>query len=264
MNSDPNASRASSELASLLPRFLAAMIDTFVAWQLFHTLSALAFPATVHPFQTTMNGLIAGIFFLINIWLLVTRGQTFGKFITRIQVVDYHDNRLLPFFRVFILRHNLLLPFIALYIYSPGICIILLWIAMNLDVAPIFFAGRRCIHDYVACSKVVRFDPLRSHYSPGTQIEQHELFNEQPTTPQQNWQLARLEKRLSLLLALTGQEGDKEEALQKLEPTGLSSRRYFQKTVVAIEKFAESATDTESKTSAFELLARVNAIEEHL
>lgn len=252
-------------LVDVFPRFLAAIIDTFVAWQLFHVVSAIALPATTQPTRTSIDALIAGMFFLVNIWLLVARGQTFGKLITGIQVVDYHDNRLLPFFRIFVLRHNFLLPLILTAILYPGIIsYFLLWMFMNLDAAPIFLTGRRCVHDYVACSKVVRFDPLRSHWSPGSQIEQHEVFEDMQSKPHVNWQLARLEKRVSMLLALAGQEGDKEAAIQKLAPTGLTAESYFEKTVEAIRNFAETATDEDTKASASKLMARVNAIEKHL
>lgn len=265
MNSKPLASPTTVEQAGILSRFLAAIIDTFIAWHLFHLASALVISATVNPERTAITGLIAGVFFLTNIGLLVTRGQTFGKVILGIQVVDFHDNRLLPFFQIFILRHNFLLPLILCFIWLPGpASYFLLWLFMNLDAAPIFLTERRCFHDYLAGSKVLRYDPLRSHNLPGSRIEQHELFEDMRPTPHVNWQLASLEKRVSMLLALAGQEGDREAALRKLAPTGLTSKNYFEKTIVAIQLFAESATDEDSKASAAELLIKVKTVEEHL
>lgn len=140
MNSKPTAPPTTVESAGLLPRFIAAIIDTFVAWHQFHLVSALIISTTFNPERTAITGLIAGAFFLINIGLLVKRGQTFGKVIMGIQIVDFHDNRLLPFFQIFILRHNFLLPLIVSSIWLPGpASYFLLWLFMNLDAAPIFF-----------------------------------------------------------------------------------------------------------------------------
>ena len=108
----------------------------------------------------------------------------------------------------------------------------------------------------------MRYDPLRSYSSPGSRIEQHELFEDMRPTPHVNWQLASLEKRVSMLLALAGEEGDREAALRKLELTGLTSKSYFEKTIVAIKEFSDGVDDEKSKSSAAELLTKVKTVEE--
>ena len=252
------------KLAWVPTRFLAAMIDNIITYVLFFGVFASAFSATTQPGRTMIMALVAAVFLLINVWLLVTRGQTYGKLILGIQVVDYHDNRLLSFFRIFLLRHNFLLPLILIALYYPGISHYFLWLASVLAVIPILFAEKRCLHDYVAGSKVVLFDSARSHNSGGAHTEQHVVFEDLQSAPQVNWQLARLEKRVSMLLALAGEEGDREAALRKLTTTGLTPKNYFEKTVVEIKKFADDVDNEKSKASASELLTRVKTVEDRL
>lgn len=91
-------------------------------------------------------------------YLLVRRGQTIGKYALGIQIVDYKTGGLLPFFRVFVLRYLWLTPLGILAALIPGIIDDL---AVNaivfIDILMIFGRNRRCLHDYIAGSKVVKY-----------------------------------------------------------------------------------------------------------
>ena len=56
----------------------------------------------------SLLGILVALF--LNGYLLYTRGQTIGKALTRIQIVDYETGRLLPFLRVYVYRYLWMLP----------------------------------------------------------------------------------------------------------------------------------------------------------
>jgi uncharacterized RDD family membrane protein YckC len=85
---------------------------------------------------------------VIQIYLLVTRGQTMGKKLLGIRIVTFEDETNPGFVKVFLLRllvNGLIgaVPFIGL-VYSL------------VDICFIFRADRRCIHDLIAGTKVVK------------------------------------------------------------------------------------------------------------
>jgi len=84
----------------------------------------------------------------IQIYLLVTRGQTIGKLVVGIKIVDYDTGTNPGFVKVFLLRSfvNSLIGAIPLIgnVYSL------------VDVLFIFREDRRCIHDLIAGTKVVK------------------------------------------------------------------------------------------------------------
>ena len=89
-----------------------------------------------------------GAFAAVNTYLLANRGQTVGKYLLKIRVVDYYSDEIPK------LRFSLAL--------REGI-----WAALNLfgllgaliallDALFIFAGNKRCLHDYWAFTKVVR------------------------------------------------------------------------------------------------------------
>jgi len=94
----------------------------------------------------------------LNGYLLGTRGQTVGKMLTKIRIVDARTGSLLPFVRVYVYRSLWLIPIVLLALLIPGmigdLLISLAWLG---DKMSIFGKERRCLHDYIAGSKVVRF-----------------------------------------------------------------------------------------------------------
>jgi len=86
------------------------------------------------------------MFLIINGWILYKHGQTIGKKILNIKIVDLNDN-LPEMFASYGLRYFIpalfqLIPFIG-------------WIIPFIDVLFIFGKNRRCIHDYLAGTKVI-------------------------------------------------------------------------------------------------------------
>lgn len=92
----------------------------------------------------------------LNGSLLVTRGQTIGKLLGKIQIVDFESGRLLPFLRVYVYRSLWMLPLGIVVPLIPGAFddYLVNFIAL-IDALMIFGAGRRCLHDLIAGSKVV-------------------------------------------------------------------------------------------------------------
>lgn len=93
--------------------------------------------------------LVAGLlgFLGIQIYLLVQNGQTIGKRTVGIRIVDYNDGTLLGAGRILGMRG--VLPGVIASIPYVG------WIFALADALFIFGEERRCIHDYMAQSKVV-------------------------------------------------------------------------------------------------------------
>ena len=106
------------------------------------------------------------VMFALNGYLLVTRGQTIGKMITKIQIVDVETGALLPFLRVYVFRHLWMMPLIAFIAIIPGtIDDYLLNIVLFVNALMIFGVSRRCLHDYIAGSKVVLYEENRKKLS---------------------------------------------------------------------------------------------------
>ena len=103
-------------------------------------------------------------FAAVHGYLLTVRGQTLGKYVAQIQIVDAKEMQLLSFFRVVVLRQFWLLPVSLAVALIPGqmdgVVVSLLGVA---DSVAIFGSSRRCIHDYIAGSMVVLYEPGRTH-----------------------------------------------------------------------------------------------------
>lgn len=95
-------------------------------------------------------------YLLVNGYLLAARGQTMGKWLLGIQIVDFHTNELISMRRIIMQRFiPVPLALAAAMIVLPRF-IGLLWLLLLIDVAPIFREEQRCIHDMLAVSKVVK------------------------------------------------------------------------------------------------------------
>ena len=89
-------------------------------------------------------GILAfGAFAIYQIRLLIGEGQTIGKKLMNIRIVDYHDGTVPSVSQVFLRRYvlNGVLGNIPFYSF--------------VDILMIFGAEKRCIHDYLAGTKVV-------------------------------------------------------------------------------------------------------------
>ena len=101
-----------------------------------------------------MLALAVASYVILNLWLLWRRGQTAGKAITGIRIVSTKTGEKPPLWRLFI--RGLFFPTLYL-IVSPYTAILPL-----ADQAFIFGRQRRCLHDLLCGTSVVRRQPKAS------------------------------------------------------------------------------------------------------
>lgn len=169
MAAAPAPAGATLELAGRGTRLGAAVIDRLLA-----TVVALPGVAMMWPMfvqlvmagmrgeQPDMEGMNTGTFllgimvagagllalFIVQVWLLSTRGQSLGKRMLGIRIVKYADNSNPGFLHAWLLRN-----------FVPGVIGAVPYIGLLfvlVDLAFIFGAERRCVHDYIAGTKVVK------------------------------------------------------------------------------------------------------------
>lgn len=109
--------------------------------------------AGVQPFIRPVLLGIAG-YVLVNGWLLYARGQTLGKLITGIQIVDIDSNAVPPIWKLIFMRAW----FFALLYLPLGYSFIgVLALLPVIDCAFGLRSDRRCLHDLLCATKVVRY-----------------------------------------------------------------------------------------------------------
>lgn len=113
----------------------------------------LYFTITIaEPLSAPIVMLLAGAggfltFLAVNGYLLATSGQTVAKRILGIQIVSVKDSEPLPFWKLILLRY---LPFFAIaQVPVVGLIVGLV------NPLTIFGKEKRCMHDYLAGTKVV-------------------------------------------------------------------------------------------------------------
>lgn len=112
--------------------------------------------------QIAMSLLGMAVMLIFNGYFLVTRGQSIGKILTKIQIVDARSGDLLPFLRVYVLRYLWVLPLSIVTLLIPGATDdLLVNLAVLMDLLMIFGGDRKCLHDAIAGSKVVMYQPGR-------------------------------------------------------------------------------------------------------
>ena len=90
----------------------------------------------------------SAFFFIINGYLLTTRGQTIGKVITRIAIVKAETLRPLPIGRLVLLRYAPIYAFQAVMYVAYSIVFLV-------DALFIFRRDRRTLHDLIAGTAVI-------------------------------------------------------------------------------------------------------------
>lgn len=143
------------ELASLPQRLGGALIDGVIG-----VAAAIAMAMTIGTWEKTLQGieptlletLIQGVFgfaffVLVHGHLLKTSGQTVGKRIVGSKIVLINDAPA-PFFTI-IFRRSLPVALASIIPYIGGLLIII-------DSLLVFRADRRCAHDLIAGTKVIR------------------------------------------------------------------------------------------------------------
>ncbi|MES2674498.1 MAG: RDD family protein [Pseudomonadota bacterium] len=142
-------------LASLWQRSLAAFLDMLIILivfipvmyltGIFDEISKGVLPSTAQ--NLLMEAFYLAVFAFFNGKLLVKTGQTMGKRIIGIKIVDLNG-------RVPTLKQHLLKRY-AVY-FLPGQIPVVGYIFPIVNLLSIFGEERRCIHDYVAGTKVVQ------------------------------------------------------------------------------------------------------------
>lgn len=145
-----SAASGTESLASRGSRLAASLIDGLAAVViLLPALAAMFFVGENSSLSTTgiFFAALSGIAFLgfavYQLTMLVREGQTLGKKAMNIRIVNYSDGEIPSPGRLLLMRYlvNSLLGNIPLYSF--------------LDILFIFGSERRCIHDYLAGTKVV-------------------------------------------------------------------------------------------------------------
>ena len=155
----------SDELAGRLTRFVSALVDGILMMGI---LMPIQFATEFYERASTqtagileqilMTLLRIAVMLALNGYLLFTRGQSIGKMITGIQIVDFKSGDLLPFLRLYVYRYLWILPLIVFVILIPATVGDLLFnVVVLVNVLIIFGAESRCFHDYIAGTKVVLY-----------------------------------------------------------------------------------------------------------
>ncbi len=97
-----------------------------------------------------MSGFM-NLLMVINLVMLTMRGQTVGKLLLRVQIVRAADGTRAGFVRAVLLR-AVLFPFIVFLMQLHPLAQLLLLV----DVLLIFREDRRCLHDLVADTRVIK------------------------------------------------------------------------------------------------------------
>jgi len=99
-----------------------------------------------------LGTLVAGLGWLaqfaVQLWMLTTRGQSIGKRLLNIRIVLFQDNGAPGFLHAWLLRN-----------FVPGIISLVPYLGfvfVLVDALFIFTEQRRCIHDHIAGTKVVK------------------------------------------------------------------------------------------------------------
>ena len=86
------------------------------------------------------------VFLALNGYLLYTKGQTIGKTVVKTRIVDLNGN-LPPFGKLITLRYLVLWVITAIPIVGGVFGVV--------NVLVIFGSERRCVHDYIAGTRVI-------------------------------------------------------------------------------------------------------------
>lgn len=156
-------------LAGRFTRLAAAMLDSLLMMAIIFPIQYLtgSFSRAMAQqigWMEQIGMLLLGylVMLALNGYLLLDRGQTIGKLLMGIQIVDAQNGALLPFLQVFVFRYLWLVPLSVVVIFIPGAYDDqLVGLVALVGVLMIFGAERRCLHDYIAGSRVVLYRTAR-------------------------------------------------------------------------------------------------------
>lgn len=144
------ASRWRRLFGVIIDNLISTVISLAILWYagIFQQLTELLQEQQTVPMNYNLTFFFVGliVFLILHGYLLFTRGQTIGKFLLKTKIVDLEGN--LPFFpKLIILRYAVIwlltmIPYIGWLIGFGGVLLI-------------FGKERRCLHDYIAGTRVV-------------------------------------------------------------------------------------------------------------
>ncbi len=151
----PRVDADSYVLASRWSRICAWMIDSFIGSALVLPMMYLTgwWDAAMAGELSLLDNVLLGAsglltYCIVNGHLLATRGQSIGKYILEIRIVGVDTNEILPLWRLLALR------------YLPGVVVAaipVLGSAFGIVNGLFFFRrDKRCVHDWIAGTRVIR------------------------------------------------------------------------------------------------------------
>ena len=105
--------------------------------------------------QTAVNAALCGLpaYLILNGWLLWTRGQTAGKAAMSLMIVDHQTGNCASLWKLLFVR-----ALIPVVVIAVGFIWELLWLLVLIDFCFIFRKDQRCLHDWIAGTRVVKRD----------------------------------------------------------------------------------------------------------
>ena len=103
--------------------------------------------------QSAVNTVLCGLpaYLILNGWLLWTRGQTACKAAMSLMIVDHQTGNRASFGKLLFVR-----ALIPVVVIAVGLGFPLLWLLVLVDFVFIFRKDQRCLHDWVAGTRVVK------------------------------------------------------------------------------------------------------------
>ena len=103
--------------------------------------------------QSAVNAVLCGLpaYLMLNGWMLWTRGQTAGKAAMSLMIVDHQTGNCAGFWKLLFVR-----ALIPVVVIAVGFIWELLWLLVLIDFCFIFRKDQRCLHDWIAGTRVVK------------------------------------------------------------------------------------------------------------
>ena len=100
-----------------------------------------------------INAVLCGLpaYLMLNGWMLWTRGQTAGKAAMGLMIVDHQTGNCASFWKLLFVR-----ALIPVVVVAVGFIWELLWLLVLIDFCFIFRKDQRCLHDWIAGTRVVK------------------------------------------------------------------------------------------------------------
>lgn len=141
-----------ARLADPLTRLVAVILDGLIAMLLIIPL-VLTMDRETGEYSVlgwVITGVLGLALIVVNVFMLTTRGQTIAKRLMKIRIVRFEDGRNPGFVKAVLLRSFVPGLLGNIRIAGPVFSLV--------DALFIFRADRRCVHDLMAGTKVVKVD----------------------------------------------------------------------------------------------------------